>query len=226
MTKTLTLQTTRFEVRSIRIAGLKVIQRRPICDGRGYLERLFCNDELNPIIEKRRIVQVNRALTEKAGSVRGIHFQNPPYAEMKLVSCLRGEVFDVAVDLRKDSPTFLQSHAEVLTEANHKTFVIPEGFAHGYQTLTNNCELLYLHTAIYAPEAEAGLNALDPRLAITWPAPITERSVRDQQHAMLPLNSEECRYELPPLPDNANGYLRRSRFCSPVKCLPHQGRAQ
>jgi len=146
---------------------------------------LFCTDELKPIIEQRRIVQINRTHTEKAGSVRGIHFQHPPFAEMKLVSCLRGEVFDVAVDLRKNSPTFLQWHAEVLTEANHKTLVIPEGFAHGFQTLTDDCELLYLHTAAYAPDFEAGLNALDPRLTITWPMPIAERSMRDQHHAML-----------------------------------------
>jgi dTDP-4-dehydrorhamnose 3,5-epimerase len=119
------------------------------------------------------------------GTVRGMHFQHPPYAEMKLVSCLRGEVFDVAVDLRKDSPTFLQWHGEILSEVNQRTFCMPEGFAHGFQTLTEDCELIYFHSATYAPEAEAGLNALDPRLAIAWPMPVVDRSVRDQQHAML-----------------------------------------
>jgi dTDP-4-dehydrorhamnose 3,5-epimerase len=174
----------RFTIGKTSIDGLHVIQRKPIGDERGYLERMFCSDELKSIIGERSIVQINHTLTAKAGTVRGMHFQHPPHAEMKLVSCLRGEVFDVAVDLRRDSPTFLQWHAEVLTEANHKTFVIPEGFAHGFQTLTDDCELLYLHTAAYAPDAEAGLNALDPRLAIAWPMPITERSPRDQQHAM------------------------------------------
>lgn len=167
------------------IDGLHVIQRQPIGDERGYLERMFCDDELKPIIDKHSIVQINHTMTGKAGTVRGMHFQHPPHAEMKLVSCLRGEVFDVAVDLRKGSPTFLNWHAEVLTETNHKTFVIPEGFAHGFQTLTEDCELLYLHTAAYAPDAEAGLDALDPRLAIDWPMPIAERSARDQQYAML-----------------------------------------
>ena len=167
------------------IDGLHVIQRKPIGDVRGYLERIFCIDELKSIIRQQHIVQINHTLTAKAGTVRGMHFQHLPHAEMKLVSCLRGEVFDVAVDLRKNSPTYLQWHAELLTEANHKTFVIPEGFAHGFQTLTDDCELLYLHTAAYTPDAEAGLNALDPRLAIAWPMPIAERSVRDQQHAML-----------------------------------------
>jgi len=175
----------RFVIEKTPINGLHVIQRKPIGDERGYLERMFCSDELKPITSQRGIVQINHTLTAKAGTVRGMHFQHPPHAEMKLVSCLRGEVFDVAVDLRKDSPTFLQWHAEVLTEANQKTFVIPEGFAHGFQTLTDDCELLYLHTAAYTPGAEAGLNALDPRLAIVWPMPISERSRRDQQHAML-----------------------------------------
>jgi dTDP-4-dehydrorhamnose 3,5-epimerase len=175
----------RFAIEKTPIDGLHVIQRQPIGDERGYLERMFCGDELKSIIGQRSIVQINHTLTEKAGTVRGMHFQHLPYAEMKLVSCLRGEVFDVAVDLRKDSPTFLQWHAEVLTEANHKTFVIPEGFAHGFQTLTDDCELFYLHTAAYAPDAEAGLNACDPRLAINWPELITERSERDRSHAML-----------------------------------------
>lgn len=175
----------RFAIEKTPINGLHVIQREPIGDERGYLERMFCSDELESIIGQRGIVQINHTLTAKVGTVRGMHFQHPPHAEMKLVSCLRGEVFDVAVDLRKKSQTFLQWHAEVLTEANHKTFMIPEGFAHGFQTLTDNCELLYLHTAAYAPDAEAGLNVLDPRLAIAWPMPIAERSARDRQHAML-----------------------------------------
>jgi dTDP-4-dehydrorhamnose 3,5-epimerase len=178
----------RFAIEKTSIHGLHVIQRKPIGDERGYLERLFCNDELEPIIGQRRILQINHTLTAKVGTVRGIHFQHPPHAEMKLVSCLRGEVFDVAVDLRRDSPTFLQWHAEILSEENRRTFCIPEGFAHGFQTLTHDCELIYFHTAAYTPEAEAGLNTLDPLLSISWPMPITERSTRDQNHAMLTLD--------------------------------------
>ena len=174
-----------FDIEETSIVDLHVIHRHCIGDERGYLERMFCGDALKSIIGQRSIVQINHTLTEKAGSVRGMHFQHPPYAEMKLVSCLRGEILDVAVDLRKDSETFMQWHAKLLTEDNHKTFAIPEGFAHGFQTLTDDCELLYLHTAAYNPDAEAGLNALDPRLAIVWPMPITERSSRDQNHAML-----------------------------------------
>ena len=130
-------------------------------------------------------MQINRTKTAKAGTVRGMHFQYPPHAEMKLVSCLRGEVFDVAVDLRKNSPTFLHWHAETLSDHNHKTFVIPEGFAHGFQTLSDDCELIYFHTALYHQEAEGGLDALDKRISIEWPPPILERSMRDQKHLAL-----------------------------------------
>ncbi|MDA7823683.1 dTDP-4-dehydrorhamnose 3,5-epimerase family protein [Opitutales bacterium] len=175
----------RFIIEDTSIEGLQIIQRQPIGDDRGYLERLFCTDELAAIIGIRNIVQINHTMTSKAGTVRGMHYQQPPHAEMKLVSCVCGEVFDVAVDLREDSPTFLRWHAEVLSESNHKTFVIPEGFAHGFQTFTENCKLLYLHTAAYEPKAEAGLNALDDQLSVKWPLSITERSLRDQQHAML-----------------------------------------
>lgn len=175
----------RFTVEKTPIEGLHVLQRQPLGDTRGYLERMFCSEELEPIIGQRRIIQVNHTLTEKAGTVRGMHFQYPPYAEMKLVSCLRGKIFDVALDLRKGSSTFLHWHAEFLTETGHKTFVIPEGFAHGFQTLTDDCEILYLHTSEHNPAAEAGLDALDPGLAITWPMPITERSKRDQESTLI-----------------------------------------
>ena len=175
----------RFVIEENSIDGLRVIHRQPIGDERGYLARMFCSDELKPIIGQRSIVQINHTLTASAGTVRGIHFQHPPHAEMKLVSCLRGEVFDVAVDLRQGSPTFLQWRGEILNEDNHRAFCIPEGFAHGFQTMTDDCEMIYLHTTAYAPDAEAGLNALDPRLDIAWPMPVAERSARDQQHAML-----------------------------------------
>ena len=175
----------RFKITETTISDLRVIERNPVGDDRGYLERLFCSEELKPFIGNRNIQQINHTLTAKSGTVRGMHYQNPPHAEMKLVSCLRGEVFDVAVDLRKGSPTFLKWHAVMLSEANHLSFAIPEGFAHGFQALTDNCELLYFHTAAYEPSSEAGLNALDPRLAIEWPQPVCERSVRDQQHRLI-----------------------------------------
>jgi dTDP-4-dehydrorhamnose 3,5-epimerase len=114
-----------------------------------------------------------------------MHFQHPPYSETKLVSCLRGEVFDVAVDMRRGSPTLLHWHAEILSASNHRTLVIPEGFAHGFQTLTDNCEMLYLHTAPFRADAEGGLNAKDPRLAIAWPLPFGDLSARDSGYPLI-----------------------------------------
>lgn len=175
----------RFDIQGTPIDGLTVLKRRPIEDSRGLLERLFCQETLNELLDGESIKQINRTVTRHKGSVRGLHFQNPPYAETKIVSCLRGEVWDVAVDLRKGSRTFLKHHAIVLTEHSQTTFVIPKGFAHGFQTLAPNCELLYFHTADYRPNAEGGINALDPRLAIEWPETIAERSERDTKHPML-----------------------------------------
>lgn len=175
----------RFEIFGTALEGLHVLQRKPLSDGRGYLERLFCSEELQTVIAEKAIMQINHTLTAKRGTVRGMHFQYPPHAETKFVSCLRGEVFDVAVDLRRHSPSFLQWHGEVLSAGNYRTLVIPEGFAHGFQTLTDDCEMLYFHTASYQPSAEGGLNAQDSRLAIQWPLPVSEQSIRDTEHPTI-----------------------------------------
>ena len=174
-----------FQVRDTPLFGLRVLERSPIIDDRGFLERLYELKEFDPFIGKTRIAQVNRSSTTRRGTVRGLHYQAPPYAEAKLVICLRGEVFDVAVDVRNGSPTFLHWHGEVLREGGYSTLVIPEGFAHGFQTLSDNCELLYLHTAVHAPSSEGGINPQDPRIAISWPQPISLMSPRDASQAML-----------------------------------------
>ena len=176
---------TRFDILATSIAALKVLQRKPIGDSRGYLERLYCAEELRDFVLGKNIMQINHTLTANAGTVRGLHFQHAPYAETKFVTCLRGEVFDVAVDLRYDSPSFLRWHAEVLSADNHKTLVIPEGFAHGFQTLTEDCEMLYFHTTAYESSAEGGLNVQDPKLAIAWPLPVNDMSERDAAHSFL-----------------------------------------
>lgn len=175
----------RFDILDTPLAGLRVLQRKPIGDSRGYLERLFCSEELQALAPSKYIAQINHTLTASRGTVRGMHLQHPPHAEIKFVSCLRGEVFDVAVDLRHNSPTFLRWHAVLLSADNHKTLVIPEGFAHGFQTLTDDCEMLYFHTAAYQAGAEGGLNAQDPRLAIQWPLPVFGLSPRDAAHPLL-----------------------------------------
>ena len=117
-----------------------------------------------------------------------MHFQNPPFAEIKIVSCIKGEVWDVAVDLRKGSPTFLHYYDVYLSENNHRCFFIPEGFAHGFQTLAPNCEMLYFHTEEYNIDAEGIINSIDPRISIKWPKIITDRSERDNNSPMLDKN--------------------------------------
>ena len=167
------------------LAGLMTVRREPAVDQRGFFERLFFAEQCAAIGLLKPIVQINHSLTRDRGTVRGMHFQHPPYAEAKLVTCLRGEVFDVAVDIRRGSPTFLHWHGEVLSESNHASLYIPEGFAHGFQALTENCELLYLHTAAYAARAEGALHVQDPAIRIAWPLPITDISERDRTHPTL-----------------------------------------
>jgi dTDP-4-dehydrorhamnose 3,5-epimerase len=175
----------RFSIIDTPIASLKVIERVRLSDERGYLSRLFCVNELRHVGWQKPIAQINHTMTSRKGAVRGMHFQSAPNAEMKLVSCIRGEVFDVAVDLRAGSPTFLQWFAERLSPENGRAMLIPEGFAHGFQALSKHCELLYLHSCDHAPASEGGINPLDPRVGIAWPQPITEQSARDKEHPML-----------------------------------------
>lgn len=169
-------------IKSTYIKDLYVIEITPHVDDRGRFMRCFCNDELGKILKSRNIVQINHSCTESAGVIRGMHFQHPPHSEMKLIRCLQGRVWDVAIDLRKNSPTFLNWHGEELSKENAKMMVIPEGFAHGFQTMTDNCELLYLHSSLYTSEAEGAVNALDPAIAIKWPLEITDISERDKNH--------------------------------------------
>ncbi len=164
------------------LAGLSVVQRRRKDDARGFFSRVFCADELAGAGIRFDVAQVNHTSTAVRGSVRGLHFQHPPHAEDKLVSCLRGEVFDVAVDLRRGSPTFLHWHAQILTPRNMASLLIPKGFAHGFQTLCDDCEMLYLHSAPFASAAEGGLPPADPRIGIAWPLAVSGLSPRDAAH--------------------------------------------
>jgi dTDP-4-dehydrorhamnose 3,5-epimerase len=167
------------------LPGVVIVGTSPFSDHRGAFTRLFCRRELAPILGERCIVQINHSRTATAGAVRGMHYQYPPHAEMKLVRCLKGAVWDVAIDLRSGSPTKLQWHAEELTPANARMLVVPEGCAHGFQVLEADSELLYLHTAAYAPEAEVGVAYNDPRPAIHWPLPVSDLSDRDRNYAPI-----------------------------------------
>lgn len=167
------------------ISGLQVAETELRIDLRGSFKRCFCTSDLADAVFPRNIVQINHSCTVQIGAIRGMHFQYPPCAEMKMVRCLRGRVFDVAVDLRRGSPTFLEWHAEELSAHNSRMFIIPEGFAHGFQVLEASSELLYLHTAPYNPSAEGGIRHDDPTIGIDWPLKTTDLSLRDQQHPLL-----------------------------------------
>ena len=175
----------RFDIVDTALAGVKIVRRQRLQDTRGSLSRLFCSRDLAEAGWSASIAQINHTVTVRSGTVRGLHFQRPPHAEAKLVNCLRGEVWDVAVDLRTGSPSFLQWHAERLSGENGVALLIPPGCAHGFQALTDNVEMLYLHSMHYAPDAEGGLHPLDPRLAIVWPLALTELSARDAGHPNL-----------------------------------------
>jgi dTDP-4-dehydrorhamnose 3,5-epimerase len=180
----------RFEITTTPLQGLKLVQRQRLGDHRGFLSRVFCAEELAAAGFTGPIAQVNHTYTQRQGTVRGLHYQRPPHAEIKLVSCIRGQVWDVAVDLREGSPTFLHWHAQTLSADNALALLIPKGFAHGFQALSDDAELLYCHSAAYAAQAEAGLHPQDERLAIAWPLAIAELSARDAGHARIAASFE------------------------------------
>ena len=175
----------RFSVRLTPLDGLLVVQRKPVEDSRGFFARFFCADTFHFLGFDKPVSQINYTRTSRKGAIRGLHFQYPPHAEIKIVSCLAGEVFDVAVDIRKGSPTFLQWHGEALSAENQQSLLIPEGFAHGFQTLRENCEMIYLHSAPFQPDAEGALHVTDPAIGVTWPLEIAELSERDQRHPYI-----------------------------------------
>ena len=163
-----------------------IIETEPFEDTRGRFSRIFCKKEFQAIGIVKDIVQVNYSITVEKGAIRGMHFQRPPMAEIKMVKCLRGSVFDVIVDLRKGSPTFLKWHGEVLSAKNMKMMYVSEGFAHGFQTLEEDSELLYFHTEFYSPEHEDGVRFDDPKVGIKWPLEVTDISEKDRSHPLLP----------------------------------------
>jgi dTDP-4-dehydrorhamnose 3,5-epimerase len=167
------------------LSGAFEIGLEPRGDERGRFTRLFCARELAEIGHDKPIVNVNHSYTQKAGTIRGMHFQYSPDCEIKIVKCLRGAIWDCIIDLRRDSPTFLQWAGIELTQSNHRMIYIPEGFAHGFQSLTDDTEIVYFVSNFYAPNNEAGLRFDDPMLNIAWPVDVTEVSVRDREHPML-----------------------------------------
>ena len=159
------------------------VERRE--DDRGFFARVFCQHEFAAHGLKPLIAQANIAFNRKKGTVRGMHFQYPPAAESKLVRCTRGAIHDIIVDLRPESPTYLDHVAVELTADNHRALYVPERFAHGYQVLEDGTETSYQVGEFYAPGLEGGLLYSDPRLELRWPLPVTEISPKDDRWKLL-----------------------------------------
>jgi dTDP-4-dehydrorhamnose 3,5-epimerase len=168
-----------------KIKGLYVAELDPFNDVRGFFVRTYCNKKFEEMNIRKPIMQINHSLTSEVGTIRGMHYQNPPFAEKKIVRCIAGEVFDVAIDIRKDSETFLQWHGEYLNAENFKMMVIPEGFAHGFQAIKPNSEMMYFHTNSYEHSAESGMLFNDQKIGINWPIKVTSVSDRDRRHKII-----------------------------------------
>ena len=173
-----------------KLADCYVIELDRFSDSRGWFSRTFCSEEFKSIGLEDAWKQHNHSFTVKKGTIRGLHYQKMPATEIKLIRCIAGKVYDVALDLRSESSTYLKWHAEELSAENQKMIFIPKGFAHGFQTLTDNAELLYCHSETYQPEYEMGLNYSDQKLQIQWPLSITEISDRDKNHPFINVDFE------------------------------------
>mgnify|MGYP003614769473 FL=1 len=170
------------------LQGNYIIELEPHGDNRGWFTRTFCEKEFEQIGHTKNWVQMNHSFNAEKGTLRGLHFQLPPHKEIKLVRCIAGAVFDVVVDIRKGSPTFLHWFGAELSANNKTMMYIPEGFAHGFQTVAENCELLYCHSEFYAPNSENGLMYNDPAIGIMWPLETVNVSARDKQHSIITKN--------------------------------------
>jgi dTDP-4-dehydrorhamnose 3,5-epimerase len=167
------------------LPGAYVIDLERREDDRGFFARTWCQREFEARRLTGELKQANVSFNNVKGTLRGMHMQDPPHQETKLVRCTRGAIFDVIVDMRPDSPAFLKWIGVDLTEENYRSLYVPEGFAHGYQTLTDRAEVAYQVSAFYAPGAERGLRWDDPVIGIIWPLPVTVISDKDASHPFL-----------------------------------------
>lgn len=168
-----------------KLKGAFIITPDRIEDERGFFARTFCRREFKERGLNPNLAQCNISFNQQKGALRGMHYQTAPHAEAKLIRCTAGAVFDVIIDLRPDSPTFKQWLSVELTAENRGQIYVPEGFAHGYQTLADNAEVFYQHSAFYHPEHQRGLRFDDPAFKINWPLAVSVISNRDRGHAFI-----------------------------------------
>ncbi len=167
------------------LAGAYLIHLEPRVDERGLFARAFCAREFADHGLEPNYVQANISTNTRVGTVRGLHFQRAPHAEVKLVRCVKGAVYDVIVDVRENSKTYRRWFGAELSDANGLTMYVPQGFAHGYQALSVGATVFYMVSAFYAPQAEGGLRFDDPKLAIEWPLAVAEVSEKDAKWPLL-----------------------------------------
>lgn len=168
-----------------KLKGAYVVSLQLLTDARGGFARTFCKKEFQQINHQKEFVQLNHSYNTFKGTVRGMHFQLPPYQEIKLIRCIKGAVIDVIVDLRENSPTFLQHVSVELSAENKKMMYVPENFAHGFQTLEDDTELIYHHTQFYTPQADTGIRFNDPMLKINWPLEPVMVSEKDKNYKLI-----------------------------------------
>jgi len=161
------------------LPGAYTIELEKRGDDRGFFARLFCEREFGQAGLETKFVQINNSSSGKKGTLRGMHYQLPPAAEVKVVRCIKGSLFDVVVDLRPDSPTFKKWFGAELSAENRRMMYVPRGFAHGFVTLTDDVEAFYLVSAFYSPENERGVRYNDPAIGIKWPVSPSEVSEKD-----------------------------------------------
>jgi dTDP-4-dehydrorhamnose 3,5-epimerase len=178
------------------LPGAFIIDLEPRSDSRGFFARAFCQKEFEAHGLKPVIAQANVAFNHKRGTLRGMHFQFPPSAETKVVRATRGGILDIIVDLRPESPTYLQHVAVELTEDNHRALYVPERFAHGYQALCDKTETSYQVGEFYTPGSEGGLLYNDPRLGLSWPLTVAVMSEKDEAWPLLDAQEAEVRQRM------------------------------
>jgi dTDP-4-dehydrorhamnose 3,5-epimerase len=162
------------------LKDVKLVEIEPVKDERGFFARTFCAQEFAAAGLATAFVQHSISYTKRAGTVRGMHFQRPPHEEIKFIRCLAGAIYDVLIDIRPGSPTYMQWGAYELAAGDGRQLYVPTGFAHGFQTLAPETEVGYMMTAFYAPEAAAGIRHDDPAFKIVWPLPVTDISSKDR----------------------------------------------
>ena len=170
-----------------RLQGAFVVDLEPIADGRGFFARSWCRKEFEKNGLNTDLAQCNLSFNHRKGTVRGMHFQLAPYREVKLVRCIRGAIYDVIVDLRSDSATFKSWVGVELSAESRRMFYVPEGFAHGYQTIVDNSEVFYQTSQFYQPDAECGYRWNDPAFGIQWPHEVTQISNKDKGYPDIQL---------------------------------------